>query len=104
MSDKNITKKALTDAKFRADLIQNPKAAIEGFTGIKIPAGLTVKVLEDSASVVHLVLPPGGKGPMSEADLEKVAGGAGGSTNAIRCRDNSNGPVQCIEIIVPPPR
>lgn len=101
MSDKNITKKALSDAKFRAELVQNPKAAIEGLTGIKIPAGVTVKVLEDTASVVHLVLPPGGKGQLSEADLAKVAGGAGSMTNAIRCGDNSNGPVSCINIQIP---
>jgi hypothetical protein len=53
---------------------------------VKVPAGVTVKIVEDSSSVVHLVLPalaPAQKGALSEADLEKVSGGASGLPNTL---------------------
>lgn len=74
----DVVKKALTDAAFKAELLKNPNAAVEKAAGVKVPAGMTVKVLEDTASVVHLVLPPAAsKGRLSEKDLSGVAGGAG---------------------------
>jgi hypothetical protein len=70
----DIVAKAVKDPKFREELKKDPASAIEKATGVKVPAGLTVKIVEDSASVVHLVLPPDPKS-LSEADLKKVAGG-----------------------------
>lgn len=75
-----IVKKALSDAAFKAELLKSPNAAVEKAAGVKVPAGVTVKILEDSASVVHLVLPvlaAAPKGELAEKDLEKVSGGAG---------------------------
>ncbi|HOW27326.1 MAG TPA: NHLP leader peptide family RiPP precursor [Elusimicrobiota bacterium] len=78
MKDK-IIKKALTDPAFKKALIANPNAAIEKELGMKIPAGLTVKVVEDAPNTVHLVLPAvPAKGELGDADLEKVSGGTGG--------------------------
>ena len=53
----DLIEKAQEDAKFKADLLKNPNATIETATGEKFPAGVTVKVVDDSATVVHLVLP-----------------------------------------------
>jgi hypothetical protein len=79
MSDKDprveITAKAVKDPKFREELKKDPASAIEKALGIKLPAGLTVKVVEDSASTVHLVLPHF-EGSLSEKELGKVSGGA----------------------------
>lgn len=79
MSDpkSEVVKKALTDAKFKAELLKDPKAALEKVLGKKLDR--QVKVVEDSASTVHLVLPhftEPSKGAMDDASLEKVAGGA----------------------------
>lgn len=53
-----VIKKAWADPKFKAELVKSPAEAIEKVTGQKLPAGKTVKVVEDTASLVHLVLPP----------------------------------------------
>jgi hypothetical protein len=74
----DVVKKALTDPAFKAELLKNPAAAVEKAAGVKLPSGVTVKVLEDTASTVHLVLPgwiPAGKNELSEKDLGAVAGG-----------------------------
>ncbi len=74
----DIVKKALTDASFKSELLKNPNAAVEKALGIKLPSGLTIKVVEDSGSTVHLVLPAAAAaGQMSDKDLSGVAGGAG---------------------------
>ncbi len=71
--------KALTDPAFKAELLKNPNAAVEKATGVKVPAGVTIKIVEDTASAVHLVLPGSAKsGSLSDDELGKVAGGAGG--------------------------
>lgn len=65
--------KAVKDPSFRAALLKDPAAAIAKSTGMKLPDGLAVKVLEDSASTVHLVLPPA-PAALSQKELEKIAG------------------------------
>lgn len=52
----------------------NPKAAIEKELGVKLPAGIKIKVVEDTTSEVHLVLPEtsrANKGELSDTDLNK---------------------------------
>lgn len=87
MSDprNDVVKKALTDPKFKADLLKNPAAALEKAFGVKVPAGTTIKVVEDSASTVHLVLPKAaasGKA-LSDAELASAAGGASSGTKPV---------------------
>ena len=59
---------------FRSRLIANPRVVISAVTGVTIPNGFNVVVLEDSANTVHLVLPP--SSGLTEAELEIVSGGA----------------------------
>lgn len=90
----DVIKKALTDAAFKASLLKDPKAAVEKASGAKLPAGVTIKVVEDTASVVHLVLPASSapaKGELSENDLGKVSGGVAiENTKGFLCVDSSN--------------
>jgi hypothetical protein len=54
--------------------LANPNAAIEKELGVKLPAGIKIKVVEDTASEVHLVLPEASranKGELSDTDLNK---------------------------------
>lgn len=77
-AQEKIVAKALKDAAFRAALLKDANAAVEKELGVKLPAGLKIKVVEDTATTVHLALPAAAKkGELSDADLEKVAGGAG---------------------------
>lgn len=95
----DVVKKALTDPAFKAELLRNPKAAVEKATGAKLPAGVAVNVFEDTASVVHLVLPQDHSpkpGELSDKTLERVVGGAGKSTLNWQCGDSSAGSPQCV--------
>ena len=69
-----ILSKAADDGEFRARLITDPKAAISTELGTAIPDGFDLVVHEDSATTAHLVLPP--SPALTEAELEKVSGGA----------------------------
>jgi hypothetical protein len=46
--------------------------------GLAVPAGVAVKVVENTDNLIHVVLPMPPSTELSEADLEKVAGGAAG--------------------------
>lgn len=73
-----IIERAQGDPAFREQLKSDPNAAIKEVTGVELPAGLVVTVLEDTPSTLHLVLPASGSGAaLSDAELEQVAGGAG---------------------------
>ena len=69
-----ILSKAEEDGDFRARLIADPKAAIASEVGTVVPDGFDIVVHEDSATTAHLVLPPSPQ--LTEAELEKVVGGA----------------------------
>jgi acyl carrier protein len=49
--------RAWQDADFKSKLLGNPKAAIEQEFGIELPADMTVTVVEDTPTHLHLVLP-----------------------------------------------
>ena len=75
MRDKLIAK-ALKDPKFREALKKDPAAAVEKELGIKVPKGLKIRIVEDSADTVHLVLPPAAQsGRLNEDQLGSVSGG-----------------------------
>ena len=69
-----IVGKASEDAEFRAQLLSDPKAALEQELRVSIPASMSVQVHEDSGTTAHLVLPPDSK--LSESELQMAAGGA----------------------------
>ena len=67
-----ILSRADEDGDFRARLIADPGAAVAEETGTIIPEGFDVKVHEDGATTVHLVLPPSPE--LTEAELEMASG------------------------------
>ena len=73
--------KASADPAFRSQLLSDTPAAL-ATAGLKAPPGVTLKVIEDSHTLVHLVLPPA-SGALSDSDLGTVAGGAGATYNWI---------------------
>ena len=68
--------RAWTDADYKAKLLSDPHAALAE-AGVDIPAGATIKVMENTADTVHVVLQvtPAETGEASMEDLEKVAAG-----------------------------
>ena len=70
--------RAWEDEAFKAKLLSDPRAAIEQATGLKLPAGVTVKVLEETENTLYFVIPSsplGAEGQLSDEALATVAGG-----------------------------
>jgi hypothetical protein len=78
--EQKLIEKALKDEAFRKLLIENPSAAIEKMFNIKLPDSLKLKVLEEDAKTVFMVLPyipaSGEDIELTEAELESVSGGS----------------------------
>jgi hypothetical protein len=70
-----VVARAWSDPEFKARLLVNP-AAVLAEAGIKPPPGKNLRIVEDTDSETHLILPsrPAG-GELSDAALEQVAGG-----------------------------
>ncbi len=72
--------KALEDDAFKQELLDNPKAVLERESGQNIPEGLEVKIIEEEANTITLLLPKKYEAPqptdeLSDEALENVAGG-----------------------------
>jgi hypothetical protein len=80
--EEKLIAKAMKDETFRKNLLENPKAAIEEETGIKLPEAINLKVVEENPSTFYLILPPKinpeTEDELSEAELEMVSGGYDG--------------------------
>jgi hypothetical protein len=72
--------KAAEDDAFRAELLSNPRAAIEKLFNVELPAQITLKAIEEPADTYTVVVPAkvaaGKDGELSDSDLEAVAGGS----------------------------
>jgi len=77
-----LIQRSLADEVFRQRLLDDPKAAVEQELGTRLPQGVQVRVVEESADTIYLVLPSvsplgGDGGELSDQELEAVAGGEG---------------------------
>ena len=89
--ERTLVQRSLQDESFRQMLLDDPKAAVEQELGTQLPEGVEVRVVEESAQTIYLVLPSAtavGEGEgLSDRDLEAVAGGADGGTWGDACKD-----------------
>lgn len=69
----DIIVRALQDEAFRQQLIADPKAALKA-AGVDVSENITLKVVADTESVRHIVL-PAVSGELTDAELDEVAGG-----------------------------
>jgi hypothetical protein len=69
-----IVARAWREPGFKAKLMADPLTALKS-AGAAPPPGVTVTVVEDAATLVHVVLPPKPVGALSDEALEKAAGG-----------------------------
>ena len=70
-----VVARAWRDPAFKAKLIADPQAVLAE-AGMAVPAGVTVKVVENTATHLHFVLPPKPAGLLSDEALDQAAGGA----------------------------
>jgi hypothetical protein len=85
-----LIEKAWKDDSFRAALRTDPGGAVEKALGSKLPAGLQVKVVEESADTFYLVLPAKPDrapvaGQLTDKQLDAVAGGWSGNSPCESC-------------------
>jgi hypothetical protein len=74
-----LIEKAWKEDAFRQALRTDPRGAVERALGGKLPGGIQVKVVEETANTFYLVLPANPDrapaGQLSDKQLEAVAGG-----------------------------
>jgi hypothetical protein len=77
--ERRLIGRSLQDDTFRERLLADPRAAVEEELGTRLPEGLQVTAVEETADTIYLVLPnasPVGEGgELSDRELEAVAGG-----------------------------
>jgi hypothetical protein len=88
--DAAIADRIASDPAFRAALLADPRNALTALTGTEIPETIRITVHEESPADIHLVIR--GDSPMSDADLELVAGGSWGFSSC----DSDPGMNSCV--------
>jgi hypothetical protein len=72
-----LIKFATQNPQYRQELLRNPKGLIERQFNTSL-GNVSVKAVADTADTVHVAVPyVASSGELSDADLEKVAGGKG---------------------------
>ncbi len=76
MDSAQVIARAWSDPDFKAQLLDDPKTVLAGY-GIDLPTGLNLKIVENTADTMHVVLPavPSQAGDLSDEDLQNLAGG-----------------------------
>jgi Nitrile hydratase, alpha chain len=100
--ERTLVQKSLEDDSFRQRLLDDPKAAVEQELGRGLPESTEVRVVQESADTIYLVLPP--VSPVdqgveiSDEQLEAVAGGDSGHLTCnwtMHCTDCNGAPHPC---------
>jgi hypothetical protein len=77
--ERTLVQRSMEDEDFRQMLLDDPKGAVEQELGSRLPEGVEVRAVEESAQIIYLVLPSasplGQGGELSDQELDEVAGG-----------------------------
>jgi hypothetical protein len=77
--ERTLVQRTMEDEDFRQVLLDDPKGAVEQELGSRLPEGVEVRAVEESAQIIYLVLPSasplGQGGELSDQELDEVAGG-----------------------------
>jgi hypothetical protein len=80
--EQKLIEKAMKDETFRKQLLEHPRETVEQEAGVKLPDGLSFRVVEETADQVYLVLPmslpEAAKEDLTETELQSVVGGTFG--------------------------
>ena len=73
----DVFARTMTDSEFKAQFIADPAAVLTA-AGVEVPEGLTIKVVENSSTTFHVVLPD--PEAMTDELLAAASGGSSAST------------------------
>ena len=91
-----LIERAQRDDDFRARLQSDPKGAIGEELGVEVPDPLNVRVIEEGADEVVLVLPAkAAPGALREEELAGAAGGSGSWCGSCICESGHPGTDCC---------
>lgn len=81
----NVVAASWNDDKFKQRLMQDPRAALEEF-GIEVPAGVDVRIVENTDKIRYVTLPPkpADTTELSERELRAIAGALSSPTSSPR--------------------
>ncbi len=84
MDTAQVIARAWSDPDFKAQLLRDPKTVLAGY-GVDVPAGLNLRIVENTADTFHMVLPatPSQAGDLSDEDLQSLAGGKKGVSSPL---------------------
>ena len=87
-----LSKFAKTTPSYRAALLKNPKAVVEGQLGSKLPDSIQVKAVEETADTMYVIVPfvPASGAELSDSALEMVAGGKGDTYDCHEAKGGQN--------------
>ena len=79
--ERSLVQRSFDDEDFRKRLLDDPKETVEQELGSRLPESVQVRVVEESAETIYLVLPSDSPlvesfGELSDEELETVAGGS----------------------------
>jgi len=78
-----VVAQARSDDGFKARLLADPRAVLTA-AGVPLQPGVAVKIVEDTDTLMHIVLPARPAGQLSEEQLAQMSGGllSGGGLGA----------------------
>ena len=89
--ERRIIERSLKDESYRQRLRADPKGTLEEELGTRLPEGIQVRAVEESAQSIYLVLPSATPvDELSDEALEAVAGGVEIHSPDNVCGDASN--------------
>ena len=87
--ERKLIQRCMEDEDFRQKLLDDPKATVEQELGAQLPKSVEVRVVEESAQSIYLVLPVQSvefdTGELSDLDLGAVAGGDASTDSGSTC-------------------